>query len=1440
MNTDQGRLSFAAGIDNSQLRNDAAESRNILRSISSQAVKNGNEMNNVLLNVGKTIGGVFALGQIKQFAMQIISLRGEMQKLEVSFQTLAGKDKGNALFKEIKEFAVSTPMMMKDLAQGAQTMLAFNIEAENVMPILKAIGDISMGDAQKFNSLTLAFSQMSATGKLMGQDLLQMINAGFNPLAVISEKTGKTIGELKEEMEQGKITTDKVTQAFMDATSEGGKFHGMLENQSKGIAGSISNLQGAIDDMMNDIGSAAEGTIVTAVNAATSLVKNYEQVGRVLTGVIATYGTYKAALMVVTAAKGWATAAEALHYNWLLLVEKAQKMLNATMLSNPYVLVATLIAGVVAAMVSMKTEAERIKEVDEQYEAQKNKVIEAEQKHREEIDRLCDVAGDEALSTDTRRLALYKLEEKYPDIFAKYKTETDMLENIKRIKQEIAELDGKKSVTNPANELAQVNKRIAVLEAKAANLHEEWVEANGSGTKMKKVKTGGLTPDEQRELTVLKNKRTTLQRQTKKAEADAYFANLTGISDDELKRQIEVRKNLLAKMNMSGKKYGKITGNIPQAGTYTREELQTQLQNLQRQQAYRDAESKSGAQWVADKKKAYQDAQKAYNDYVNGVTSKGVKEEDFEKRAKELKDEMEAAKKAYDKVKPSSNSGAKKAANVSHSNAQMLAKEADERKQQSEEYARRMADQEIDNEFEIRQARIDAMQDGLDKELLQNKLNYDRLEEQNKRRLREMLDNLAEERLRQKEEKNPTIFKNKGKDGRLEDDPGKRDEELKTIRLSLTVDDLTSEQKQQFEEFDKIATSTFERSNKESLDKILGDVLTYEEQRLKITEEYARKRNELYEKNEDGSIKTDSEGNKVLRKGVSQGNLDELNRQEEEALNNIDVQFASREETFQAWCDEIANLSLKNLNKVLEKAQKDLDALKKSGNADPKQLAKAEAKVATAQKAVNKKKAENELSPGKKNIKEWEDLQKQLTEVTNTFGNMGDAIGGTIGEIVSQCQQFAYSTMTMINGIVTLVNSSASAMKATGEAGAESLSTMEKASVILTIISAALQIAMAIANLFNDDAAKQKEIDNLQERIDQLQWELDHQEIENTKKRYGPYIEEVKKALEESTPEIIKNSKLWRTFGDEILSTADKNEIVAKSAEKLAKYLGNVAYTADKAFGDDRYKSANEQLKNIAEQQVLIQKQIDLQKSKKKPDEGEIQEMEQAIEELGQDALDLINEMVEDIIGDTSTGIAEELADAFFEAFEAGEDAAEAWGDKVNEIVADVLKRMLITKFLEEPLGEIFDKYKAKWFKDGDFQGLQVVIDSMGEFAQDLRDEGAAFAEIWDQLPEDVKNMITAGSEFKREASQRGIATADQDSVDELNGRMTAVQSHTYSISENTKLLLSTTQSILQSVMNIESETDGFSARMERMEGNIKTMTNTLDDIATKGIRLKS
>ncbi len=171
------------------------------------------------------------------------------------------------------------------------------------------------------------------------------------------------------------------------------------------------------------------------------------------------------------------------------------------------------------------------------------------------------------------------------------------------------------------------------------------------------------------------------------------------------------------------------------------------------------------------------------------------------------------------------------------------------------------------------------------------------------------------------------------------------------------------------------------------------------------------------------------------------------------------------------------------------------------------------------------------------------------------------------------------------------------------------------------------------------------------------------------------------------------------------LKVSKNDELLKQSAEKIAKAYANVAYTADKALGGKKYSEAQQQLENIAQQQLLIQEQIDTENSKRKTDHGKIEDWEQKIEELGAKAISIINEMVEDIMGGTSSDIAEQLSDAFFEAFQNGEDYAKAWGDKVNEIIGDITKRLLVQKFLEEPLGEVFDKYKAQWFKDGQVHG---------------------------------------------------------------------------------------------------------------------------------------
>lgn len=272
--------------------------------------------------------------------------------------------------------------------------------------------------------------------------------------------------------------------------------------------------------------------------------------------------------------------------------------------------------------------------------------------------------------------------------------------------------------------------------------------------------------------------------------------------------------------------------------------------------------------------------------------------------------------------------------------------------------------------------------------------------------------------------------------------------------------------------------------------------------------------------------------------------------------------------------------------------------------------------------------------------------------------------------------------------------------------------------------------------------------------------------------------------------------------------------------------------------GGEKYSNAQEQLKNLAQQQLLIQEQIRNEEDKKKTDHGKIDEWNRKIEELGAQAVAIINDMVEDIIGGSSSDIAKELGDAFFEAFQAGEDYAEAWGDKVKDIVADVMKRMLVSKFLEEPLGEIFDKYKAKWFKDGQFIGLDAVIQSMSGFASDLNAVGTDFAKIWENLPENVKSMFEVTADATREASQKGIATASQESVDELNGRATAIQGHTYSIAENTKIILSVVNMILQSVLNIEKHTENMAGRIERIESSVKETKDTVNDFALKGIKM--
>lgn len=289
----EGALYMATGVDNSGLYSGLNQAEGRIDQF-------GNHISAMGDKISRLTGIGFGIAGLKAFGSEIINVRGEIQMLESSFEVLLGGKGVSGFMSEMKQFAVDSPLSMNGVASSAQTLLGFGISAEKVIPTIKQIGDISMGNEERFKSLSLAFAQMSATGKLMGQDLLQMINAGFNPLMTISEKTGKSIGNLKKEMENGSISSEMVADAFASATAEGGKFYGMTQKQAEGIKGLQAQLDGGLQDVFNEIGKSQEGLIAGGYKVATVLVENYKTVGEALTALIATYGLYKAAMVFNT------------------------------------------------------------------------------------------------------------------------------------------------------------------------------------------------------------------------------------------------------------------------------------------------------------------------------------------------------------------------------------------------------------------------------------------------------------------------------------------------------------------------------------------------------------------------------------------------------------------------------------------------------------------------------------------------------------------------------------------------------------------------------------------------------------------------------------------------------------------------------------------------------------------------------------------------------------------------------------------------------------------------------------------------------------------------------------------------------------------------------------------------------------------------------------
>lgn len=295
---------------------------------------------------------------------------------------------------DLKKFAAATPFELGDLARASQTLQSFGVQNQKLMPDIKMLGDISQGNKEKFNGLSLVFGQVASQGKLMGGDLLQMINNGFNPLQVMSQKTGKSMSQLKDEMSKGKISFKDVEDAMVTATSKGGMFYGAMEKQSTTFAGKMSTLKDNFNEFAGVVSKPIFDFLKNGMDGAMKIMQNLQpkvqhfidDLGKgadVFTSFEDAFGTdtYNKVMAVVSALTGVGVAIAgfkiqsmvtgvASFVTGLISMVKAtegatiaQKLFNLAMESNPIGIIIGLISSLVAGIVYLWTTNEHFRAV---------------------------------------------------------------------------------------------------------------------------------------------------------------------------------------------------------------------------------------------------------------------------------------------------------------------------------------------------------------------------------------------------------------------------------------------------------------------------------------------------------------------------------------------------------------------------------------------------------------------------------------------------------------------------------------------------------------------------------------------------------------------------------------------------------------------------------------------------------------------------------------------------------------------------------------------------------------------------------------------------------------------------------------------------------------------------------------------------------------------
>lgn len=1302
--------------------------------------------NGIAISWKKALAVIGGAGVLKALGSEIIRVRGEFQSMQTAIETMVGKDMAGQLIPQIKELAKISPLTMSDMVGAEKMMLGFNIQAEDTIKYLKAISDISMGESSKFNSLTLAFSQMSAAGKLMGQDLNQMINAGFNPLQIISEKTGKSIATLKDEMSKGAVSAEMVQQAFIDATSAGGKFYNMSENASKTINGQLSMMQDALDSVFNELGTKSESVIMDGIQMTTSLIQNYETVGKVLAGLVVTYGTYRTAVMLVTAAESKHTLVEIGLTNARLLARKAQLALNAAMLTNPYVALATVLVGLTATMWAMSDSTTAAARAQKVYNGIKDAALKKEQEHKLKIEELLTAARDESLATLTRQKSLEELRKEYPKIFEQYDIEKLKLEDILKLKQKINEEDSRRSVQGRRDDYNALKQTIANQRRYLQLFDNSDLRKNMSDSDKEiwKLFSGNQAYVQVREQM---EKNSELLKKYQKDMLDdnisAYKSNLKNYSKEKLEAELKLAQSSASKRN------GFVVNGMMVKGG----DLESVISSINGALA----KKKSPTTYKQD----YEKAKKDWDDAKKKLSEIEKDKSKFtSKQYEEAKKRVETTEKAYKNLGGITGSSLTKQDNQT----EKLRKQTDKYNALLDKQSLEQQRSAEDLQMEVDEARIKAMDEGSAKTIAEMELNFEKemqaIDRQKKDALRKKVEDA-----RAAWEANP---KNKGKS------------------FDATDIKLSDDEQNYYDELYKIAIISNEKIYKD----LAEHYLSYADERLAIEKKFnddisilqeARKKaeakgdaSEIAQIDRSVEKRTEVKNEDIFKLDAEQfkknmnweqvfGNLDKVST---DTLKKLKVNLKD-------FISSQKDLSPENLKELVDAIERIDDKVSERNPFEAMSVSFKSLKDATdaqreAQEAYNKTLKEG-TDEEKKNAKATlesakNNKQKALSEATTVLHHGVDEIGQYVdagNQVIGIMEALGTKTPEWLEGT----------MSGFGEMldGLGSIDLMKPMSIVtggLQTIKGALTSITSLGGVINWSGSNAKEvqdsINRLTDRNETLQTSIESLTDEIKASKGTKSVAAYRSAYEYQKEQNSNYLNIAREQAGYHNSHKSWQYYMRWSAEDLKWIQQNI---------NKNFTGTSSLWELTPEEMEKLRSNVDIWTKMQNAGKGGYGErvtdkLDDYIEQAGK-----LEELTDNLYEGLTGMSFDSMYDSFVSSLMDMEKSAEDVADDISKYFMQAMLSNAIGEQFSDKLRTWYDKFGEAMKDDGTLdhnERKELMDEYMGyvDEAMKLRDELAAAAG-YDKISQESTSQS---------ASSKGFQAMSQDTGEELNGRFTALQ----------------------------------------------------------------